>query len=572
VQSQADNELGKQLVDLGSEMESVRLLVEDDYEDVRKFVTPGMTPFKDWSGNKPPREPIYDSTAVKANRRMGNGLLGFTMSPTTRFFLFGVFHTTGEPINASDLPGVAHWLRIAEDCIYGVLARSNFYQQAAEVARMAGAYGAPTLWCEPPRFDGDEWSFMLQHPKSIWFSENDRKQVDNHRRRLWMQGKDALRLWGNTLGAEHALVKEWNQAPEKKFTIYHQTFPNDEFDPQSLSRTKKKLRSVYFNSDGTIIENGGLDFSRYLTWRWQVESDQVYPGSISMDAMADIKTLQQMRKTLMEVAQGVAEGPVNAPESMRGKVRLVPRGINYYDKPDQVITRINVGGNYPVALEDYKYAVSNVDDYYFGNLWLMLERQPASARLTAYQVSQMIGEKAAVLGPVVASQNSEFGDPLISMIFNEEMRKGRIPMPPASLRSMMGSGGKGVKLIPHYIGPLAMAQRRNGIMDGFMTALSAITPIAQIRQEVLDHLDFDKWVRLAVISSGAAEEVINGMDQVVQIRQGRMQAAQMQQQQAMQMELVKNFKGLSATPGAGSPGQGIAKALGLSQPEQAVAG
>lgn len=570
MQSQADNDLGKQLMDLGSEMESVRSLIEPDYIQVQKFVTPWLTPFGDDTGNPPKREPIYDSTAVKANRRMGNGLLGFTMSPTTRFFLFGVFRSTGEPIVAADLPGVAHWLRLAEDCIYGVLARSNFYPQAAAVAGLAGAYGAPTLWCEPPRFDGDEWSFMLQHPKTIWFSENDRKQVDNHRRRLTMQGKDMIRRWAGSLGEKHKLVKEWAQAPEKSHVVFHQVFPNDEFDPGSIAKTKKKCRSVYFTPDGEVLENGGLDYSRYLTWRWQVDSDQTYPGSISMDAMADIKTLQQMRKTLMETAQQVAEPAVNAPESMRGKVRLVPRGINYYEKPDQVITRINSSGSYPIALEDYKYAVNNVDDFYYGNLWLMLERQPASARLTAYQVSQMIGEKAAVLGPVVANQNSEFGDPLISMIFNEEMRKGRIPVPPPALRSMMGSGGKGVKLIPHYIGPLAMAQRRNGIMDGFMTALSAITPIAQIRQEVLDHLDFDKWVRLATISSGAPEEVVNGMDQVVQIRQGRMQAAQMQQQNAMQMELVKNFKGLSTTPGAGSPGQGIAKALGLSQPEQAV--
>ncbi len=570
MQTAEQEALGQELNDLASSMEDTRRLIEPEYLDIEKFVTPWLSPFQGDDARPPERLPIYDTTAIKANRRMGNGLMGFTMSPSIRWFLLGIFGRYGEPLNASDIPGAAHWLRLVEDCLFGIFARSNFYPQGAEMTSLCGAYGSPTMWANKPRFNGEAWSFMCQHPKSIWISENERKVVDTFRRKIRMQNKDLARRWRKTLGEESTLVKGWLDAPAAWTVIQHFVYPNDEFDPGKLDRKSKKVRSVYSTLDGEILEDGGMERSQYLNWRWQVTSDQVYSGSVSMDAMAGIKMLQQMQRTLAETAQMAAEPPVQAPESMRNKVRLVPKGITYYDKPEQRIFPLGVAGNYPITLDHYKNEKQSVEDFYYADLWLMLERSPT--RMTAYEVSQRIGEKASVLGPVVANNQSEFADPLISMVFNTEMAAGRLPPPPASLRSYAGPDGKGVKIIPHYIGPLAMAQKRNGIMDGFMTAINAITPIAQIRQEVLDHLDFDKWVRIATVSSGAPEEVINGMDQVMQIRKGRMQAQQQAQQESMQMELAKNFKGLATSPGAGSPGMAIAKSLGINQPEQAVNG
>ena len=80
---------------------------------------------------------------------------------------------------------------------------------------------------------------------------------------------------------------------------------------------------------GEILEEGGVDFDRYVTWRWQTTSDQTYSGSPALDAMSSIKFLQQMRRTLMENAQLSTERPMQAPESMRGKVKLVPKGMTY---------------------------------------------------------------------------------------------------------------------------------------------------------------------------------------------------------------------------------------------------
>ncbi len=550
-------------MDLGQQMESVRSLIEHRYRDVEKYVTPWLTPFDDHEGNPPTMEAIYDHTAVNACNTMGNGLTGFTTNPAVPWFILGLFGRWGEPLEASEIPGAAHWLRLVERCIRGVLARSNFYPQAASMAVQAASHGSPTMWCDPPLYDGQPWSFQTQHPKSIWFSENDRKEVDNHRRRFRLQNKDLIRRFGKALGEEHSTYKQWAAAPAAWTTVYHQVYPNDEFDPSSISTTKKKIRSVYMLGDGCILENKGLDFDRYLTWRWQVTSDQTYSTSVAMDIMSGIKTLQQMKKTITEVAQQQAEPTLTAPDDLRGKVRMAPRSIIYTTRDSQRVERLNLSGNFVWTEQAYAAERAIVGEAFHEDLWKMLAQQSAASRMTAFEVSQRIGEKANALGSIIANHNSEFDDHLISMIFNVEMKAGRLPPPPVSIKSMAGSDGKGVKMQPHYIGPLQMAQKRNGVLEGFNTALQAIGPLLQMDQSNADHINFARWLRMAVASSGAPEEVINGMDTVVQIRKGRMEAIKQQQQQAQQQALMQNLKGLNQAPDPGSIGSALNRTLGI---------
>ena len=562
-QSEADKALGRDLMDLGSEMESVRSLIEPRYRDVEKYVTPWMSPFDNHEQLPPTMEPIYDHTAVNACNTMGNGLTGFTTNPAVPWFILGLFGKYGEPLESAEIPGAAHWLRLVEHCLMGVMARSNFYPQAASMAIQAASHGSPTMWCDPPKYDGQAWSFQTQHPKSIWFSENDRKEVDNHRRRFQLQNKDLLRLFGAAMAGYPALVAEWKNSPAKWTTVYHQVYPNDEFDPSSIASVKKKIRSVYLLGDGCILKNEGFDFDRYLTWRWQVTSDQTYSSSVAIDIMSHTKTLQQMKKTITEVAQQQAEPTLIAPDDLRGPVRMAPRSIIRTSRDGQKIERLNLTGNFVWTEQAYAAERAIVGEAFHEDLWKMLAQQSAASRMTAFEVSQRIGEKANALGSIIANHNSEFDDHLISMLFNVEMKAGRLPPPPPSIKSMAGSDGKGVQMRPHYIGPLQMAQKRNGVLEGFNTALQAIGPLLQMDQSNADHINFARWLRMAVASSGAPEEVINGMDTVVQIRQGRMEAIKQQQQQAQQQALMANIKGLNQAPEPGSIGSQLNRTLGI---------
>lgn len=568
-QGRDERQFAQELLESWGDAKNERSLRDPMYRDIVTYVMPGLSAWDNTLSDRPPvRKSIWDATAVMSNRRMGNGLMGFNASPAIRWFVLGLFDKWGSPVRANDIPGASWWLRKVEDTIYQILASSNYYDQGADVNALAGAFGTPTIWASTPRFNGDRWAFSTLHPKNVWIQENERKVVDTHFRQVVLKGRQLLKAFPDVETTLPKVWKQWTNARATMFRIVHYTGPNEDFDPNNVfSKTRKKFRSCYLTLDGELLENGGMDFSGYLTWRWQTTSDQVYSESIAMDAMTPIKVAQQMRKTLIETAQLATQGPIQAPIGMKNRINLNPNGVNYYDKPDQRIYGIDMGSrNYPITDEAYKAVVRNIEDFFYGDLWLMLERQSASSRMTAYEVSQRLGEKSAVLGPVMARKQSEFDDPLISMIFNVEMNAGRLPPMPPALKSMGG-----FKLVPHYVGPLSIAQKRNGILEGLSTALQVMTPILQVRNEVMDNIDFDKWTRLVLETSGAPGEVVNDMQSLQAIRQARVKQQQAQQQAQMQMEMMKNYKGLAQGPDQGSPGYALAQSLGITQPEQAGA-
>ncbi len=555
---------GKEVLDLQKDLEELRAPKEPMYRDILKLVYPGLSAWDAEGGDSPERKDIWDDTAVRFNRLMGNGLMGFTMSPSIRWFSLGLFGKYGEPLRALDIPGAATWLRTVEDCILMVFARSNFYNQGADAAALAGSFGSPVVWADIPRFTGEDWSFQCLHPGHTWFSEDERKTLNTFSRRLFHMGKDLMKNFPGIETSNPTLWSEWKTLPRQRHRLFHVTHPNDQWAPGvRIDKRGKKFRSYYVDSAGNVLEDGGMDESRFLGWRWQTASDQVYAESVSMDAMGSIKILQQMKKTHIEKAQLDLKPPLNVPRGLMKEVRIVPEGRNPYDRADQKIEPMKIGGGGTVISDAaYQNQVSYVIDCYHGNLWLMLDRQTAGSRMTAYEVSQRMGEKASALAPILARHQSEFADPLISMVFNVEMKAGRIPPPPPSLRSL------NAKLVPHYLGPLSVAQRRNGTMESLAMGLAAISPIAAIRTEIFDHLNFDQWVRIVAETSGIPGEAVNDPAMVQTIRQSRIQAEAQARQQAAQLEFMKAYKGTTKAGEPGSPGAALSEAFGIRQPEQ----
>jgi len=563
-QSAELQKVGQEVLDLQKDLEDLRRPKDPMYQDVLKYVYPGLSNWTGEPGRAPERAQIWDDSAVRFNRLMGNGLMGFTMSPSIRWFSLGLFGKYGEPLKVLDIPGAASWLRSIEDAIYGIFSRSNFYSQAADMGALAGSFGSPVVWCDTPRVAGEDWSFQCLHPGHTWFSEDERKALTTYSRLVRMQGKSLAANFKKIEEEIPALWKEWKDSPRKWFKVFHVTHPNDEWAPGvRLDKKGKKFRSYYVTDGGDVLEDGGMDDSRFLGWRWQTTSDQVYGESVSMDAMASIKVLQQMKRTLTTAAQLAVEPPLMIPDHLRNKANLVPRGQNFYSRADQRIERVDLVGNYPITDAAYQNQVGYVADCYHANLWLMLDRQSAASRMTAYEVSQRMGEKAAALAPILARHQSEFADPLITMVYNVEMKAGRMPLPPPALRAYVGS-----RLVPIYTGPLAVAQRRNGVMDSLSMSLAALSPIASIRSEVFDHLSFDGWVRTVMETSGVPGEVVNDPEAVMQIRQARIQQSQAAQQQQAQLDFMKAYKGLTRAGEPGSPGKALAESFGITQPEQ----
>jgi hypothetical protein len=110
------------------------------------------------------------------------------------------------------------------------------------------------------------------------------------------------------------------------------------------------------------------------------------------------------------------------------------------------------------------------------------------------------------------------------MTFARMVESGIVPPPPEELQ--------GMELNVEFVSMLAQAQRAiaTNSVDRFVGNLGAV---AQIKPDVLDKFDADRWADAYADMLGIDPELIVPGEQVAMIRQQRAEAQQAQQQAAM---------------------------------------
>jgi hypothetical protein len=317
-------------------------------------------------------------------------------------------------------------------------------------------------------------------------------------------------------------------------TIIHAIEPRSARDPSKRDSLNMAWSSKYFEIGGVsgkyLRESGFKEFPAVVP-RWSTVGGDIYGNSPGMEALGDIKQLQheQLRK-----AQGIdymTKPPLQVPTSMKNQmVETLPGGISYVDSSNPgggIKTAFDVRLDLSHLLADIQDVRGRIDQAFYKDLFLMLASSPTS-NMTATEVAERHEEKLLMLGPVLERLHNELLDPLIETTFTRMLAAGVVPPPPAELQ--------GVDLNVEYVSMLAQAQRAvatNGI-DRFVGNLGAI---AQIKPDVLDKFDSDKWADAYADMLGIDPELIVAGDQVALVRQQRAQA-QAQAAQAEQMQQV----------------------------------
>jgi len=181
-----------------------------------------------------------------------------------------------------------------------------------------------------------------------------------------------------------------------------------------------------------------------------------------------------------------------------------------------------------------------INSAFFVDLFMMISQDnAATTRMTATEVAERHEEKMLMLGPVLERLQDELLDPLIEVTFHMMTNAGILPPPPPELQ--------GQQLSVELVSMLAQAQRAvatNGI-DRFTNGLTAM---AQIKPEVLDKFDADRWAEEYGDALGINPDLVLPEDKVQQLRQQRAQA-QAQAAKAQQMNVAsQTAKNLGATP------------------------
>ena len=519
-------------------------------EDITDLVNPRRYDLDDnlERGKKRGTE-IYDGTALGALNVWADGIQGFMVSQSMRWF-----RSVMATAQLNKIDEVRAWLQEYDEAMYAAFSRGNFYAVLGEWVRDAGSIGTATMYTEED-ISGKSAVHIPMHPREIRIAENRHGQVDTVYRKFTLTARQAVQQFGINRGNQSTgklperVYKLAERNPETTIKFIHAVHPNNERMFNKWDQTNKLWSSIYvIEGEQIVVRQGGYDIMPYTVWRFRKNSDEVYGYSPAADAIIEVFGLNQIGKSMYSAAQLSVEPPMNIPAEMRGEVRLAPKGRNYYDDPQRVITPIQQGINFPIGIDREERLQKSIEDKFGVDFFLTLTRARMQNReLTATEVNELQSEKAQLMGAQVDRLINEGLSKLFDIVSEIEDRAGRLPPAPELVYE---AGGR---ISIDFIGPLVQAQKRLFLTQPIMKAVQDLAPVAQLWPGALDWFDEDEAAELILESHNVPQRVVRNGEEVARIREARAAAAQQQQILEGASAAAEAVPKLSKSPETGSP-------------------
>ncbi|OPY93225.1 MAG: Bacteriophage head to tail connecting protein [Syntrophaceae bacterium PtaU1.Bin231] len=348
---------------------------------------------------------------------------------------------------------------------------------------------------------------------------------------------------------KQAYVKNENT---RTFDIIHAVYPRDDYDWSKRDSINMKYASVYLVKDSKhVLSEGGYSEFPYAVPRWDKADGETTGRSPGMNALPDVKQLQQVVYDTTVAHQMWLRPPVLASkESALSTNHFTPGKIVYHrtgERPEPW----PISGDLRVSLEEKNSLREAIRRSFFNDLFIVLSDNVPGR--TAFEVRQMVEEKMNILGPFLGRLMVELLDVMLARAFWVLYRNGYIvPVP----RELINQG-----LNVEYVGRLALAMRRYET-SATAEALQLTQSIAQADQSVLDNWNMDEIVTGTAQRAGVPVKYLRPASERDKMRQARMEQMLAQQQAMEAQAMAQQVPSLSKAPEEGSPVDALIKAAG----------
>lgn len=477
---------------------------------------------------------IYDSTGTRSLRVLAAGMMSGMTSPARPWFRLN----TPDPDLAKN-GEVKIWMNDVTMRMRDVFAKSNTYRAFHSMYEELGAFGTGASI-----ITSDFKDVIHHYPLTTGeycIATNWKGEVDTIYREFEMCVSAIVKEFGYDK-CSMAVKNLYDRGTlDAWVTIIHAIEPRGDRDHRKKDALNMAWGSWYFESGAGpghyLSESGFTDFPA-IAPRWQISGGDIYGNSPGMEALGDIKQLQQEQ---LRKAQGIdymTKPPLQVPSNLKNRdVDSLPGGITFVDAgPNQGIrpqfeTKLDLNA----LLGDIQDVRERIKGSFYADLFLMISGQD-DPRMTATEVAERHEEKLLMLGPVLERLQTEMLDPVIELTFQRMMQAQIVPPPPAALQ------GKDLNI--EYVSMLAQAQAAVGTnsVDRFT---GAMMNLSQVKPSVLDKFDEDEWADAYSDMLGIDPNLILANDKVVAIRKARAQAQQQAQAQQAAPQQAAAAKSIS---------------------------
>lgn len=465
---------------------------------------------------------IIDSTGTLAARTLASGITSGVASPTRPWFKLKIE-------GFDDDYEVAVWLSECERRMMRVFQESNFYEAMAILYFDLVVFGSACIIV----YEDYDNVINCFNPclGEFFFDLNQKNEVRTVGREFTMTFDQMRSMFGDdAVGPDVQQAKPSSTgsgtlATQEK-VVMHLMEKNEGFGVvPSRFPWRESFWYQGMDTNRVLRVKGYYDWP-CLTPRWDVSGNDPYGRSPGMDALGDVKQLQQETKRKAQAIDKMVNPPMIADVTLKNQpASLLPGGVTYVAGLDN--SRAGMKPVYTVMppiqemMADIREIQQRIkitfnNDLFTGITDLQTVR-------TATEIDARREEKLVLLGPVLERILGEGLGPAIDRTWGIMWRGRLLPPPPRQL------AGAPTHIQIDYISMLAMAQK--GLATAAIEKVWAFAGnIAAVRPDVLDKLNVDATVDEYSDALGVSPKIVNSDDMVKQIRKQR---AQQQAQEKM---------------------------------------
>jgi len=498
----------------------------------------------------PINQHILDSTGTLAARNLASGMMSGISSPTRPWFKLKIGR-----IDSTQTSPISLWLAECERLMMLVFQESNFYNSIAIVYFDLVVFGTAVMLIYE---DFDNVINCFNPCYGEYYIDNDGKfRPLIFFREFTLTVDQVVDEFGIEKTSPHVkqLYKEGKAGLTREIIVAHAIEPNR--DARGFGIPEHfAYRECYWEWGGSTSPQGGVSYAPgflrkrgfheapQVCVRWDLVSNDAYGRSPGMDALPDIKQLQQQVRRKAQAIDKVVNPPMVADVQLKNQpASLLPGGTTYVAGMMQANNAgfAPVYGNWKPGIAEISEDLNEVRDrirrIFYNDIFQVISQFETRSNVSATEIDARRSEALVMLGPVLERIQYELLSPIIDRTFAIMSRSGVLPPAPNEVR--------GANIDIEYVSMLSQAQQAAS-SSGIERTLQLTGGLVGVDPSVMDNIDLDATIQIYSNLMNNNPKMIRSPDQLAQIRKQR-QEQQKQAEQAAAAERAEKLAGGAKT-------------------------
>lgn len=497
------------------------------WDDMRQQIADHMVGRRDFTTIRTPGDrrmgEIHDITGLLSGELLAGALHSLMTNSASKWFRLGL-----EDPDIAEHPDVRFWNDvIAEPQMYNAINRpeAGFNPQMHEVYFDLTVFCTAALAIEEEVGRGPVFASRPLH--EVFISEDAFGRIDTIFRNVRMTARQAKQRWGDR-APEKARELVTKDKPEEKIEVLQAIRPNLSPIPGRLDFTGMPWSSFYVDTkEKIVIDEGGFWELPVMVARWSKDSGELYGRGPGTTALADVKMLNAIWKTVIKGAQKMVDPPLLMDnDGVLTKLRTSPGSVNIQEATslrENSVRPLLTQGRPDLGIDLIERKQQNIQSAFHSEVLPLFN----SPYMTATQVLELVQQAQRFLSPILGRLQSELLEPMIQRVFGIELRAGRLDPIPEVL------AGQNIKV--EYISPIARAQKASDV-SAMVETLTIAAEMDAFAPGTSDNLDADFAIRRIADAKGVPVQMVRDARVVADMREVQREMAAKQQQQRELLE------------------------------------